>query len=273
MKKRIGIVVLCLLLFSFGCTKKENGSDEMASWKTIPYYKDAFLERYQQYQQKNPSFTQEEVVTRVNLRLDVPFYSETEVAPSPHSLSVLVNKVFFLPSDFVPDQLELIRSQYSNGSKYLVKEAKDAFEKMAEDAEQEGFRIRAISSYRSYSYQLGLYQRYKDTDGKAVADTYSARPGFSEHQTGLVVDIDNGSLDFNSFEKTKEFSWMQENSSRYGFILRYPKGKEEITGYTYEAWHYRYVGVELAQEIQKSGLTFDEYAIRYLMNQDKEKDT
>lgn len=264
MKKKILLLFLCLFVFGLGCSKNETTEEKPNPFEKFSYYQEKNLERYQNYQKKNPTLSEEEIVTRVNLKLDVPFYSETEEASSPSSLSVLVNKVFYLPSSFVPNQLEAIDSKYSSGTRYLVKEAKDAFEAMAEAALREGLHLRAISSYRSYEYQVGLYQRYKDTDGEALADTYSARPGFSEHQTGLVVDIDNISLDFNSFEKTEEFLWMQQHAQEYGFILRYPKGKENITGYTYEAWHYRYVGKELATAILQSGLTFDEYAIRYL---------
>ena len=137
---------------------------------------------------------------------------------------------------------------------------------MANDAESEGYTIRAVPAYRSYTYQQALYQNYVLQDGEKNADTYSARPGYSEHQTGLVVDIDNGKQDFNHFEETEEFKWIQENAKYYGFILRYPKGKENLTGYTYEAWHYRYVGKKIAQEMANKDITLDEYYVKYLEN-------
>ena len=107
----------------------------------------------------------------------------------------------------------------------LVSYAKDAFEQMASAANQEGMTIIAMSTYRSYDYQAGLYNRYVTRDGQEAADTYSARPGHSEHQTGLAADIYNGKVSYTNFENTKEFTWMQENAHKYGFILRYPKDK------------------------------------------------
>ena len=93
---------------------------------------------------------------------------------------------------------------------------------------------------------------------------YSARPGYSEHQTGLVIDIDNYNDDYENFDKTKEFEWMNNNSYKYGFILRYPKGKTDITGYDYESWHYRYVGKEIAKYIYENNITFDEYYAKFI---------
>lgn len=116
--------------------------------------------------------------------------------------------------------------------------------------------MRVCSGFRSYSTQKSLYQKYVKRDGQAVADTYSARPGYSEHQTGFAFDINRASM---SFEGTKEAVWLEQNAYKYGFIMRYPKGKESITGYQYEPWHYRYVGVERAQKLFSSGLTIEEY--------------
>ena len=131
-------------------------------------------------------------------------------------------------------------------------------------ARKDGMNIRVISAYRSYTYQENLYNNYVKSDGVEMADTYSARAGYSEHQTGLVVDVTRAFDDFNNFENTNEYNWMLENAHNYGFILRYPKNKEKITTYSFEAWHYRYVGIELAQKIKASSLTFDEYYARYL---------
>ena len=111
---------------------------------------------------------------------------------------------------------------------------------------------------------MKLYQNYVAQDGIAAADTYSARPGYSEHQSGLVVDIDNGKVPYTSFETTKEYTWMVDHAYQFGFILRYPKGTDAITGYQFEAWHYRYVGKEIALKIKNTHLTFDEYYARYL---------
>ena len=228
------------------------------------YYKEELKSRYLEYQKKFPDKSEEEIITNVNLNLDYPFYTHTIEATKQNEVTILVNKYRYLEDDFVPDNLEEISDEYSKGGIYLVKEAKDNFMRLVDDAKKGGYTIRAISSYRGYTYQKNLYERYLQQDGEEVADTYSARPGFSDHQTGLAVDVANGNLGYEQFDKTEEFKWMMNNASNYGFILRYPKGKEEITGYQYESWHYRYVGIELAKKIKASNLTFDEYYIRYL---------
>ena len=132
---------------------------------------------------------------------------------------------------------------------------------MCSKAQEDGYKIYAGSNYRSYDYQLGLYNRYVAKDGFNAAETYSARAGYSEHQLGLAVDILNHSWDYIS-EKNPEYTWLVDNSYKYGFILRYPRGKEYITGYIFEDWHFRYLGIELAEKVKISNLTYDEYVAR-----------
>jgi zinc D-Ala-D-Ala carboxypeptidase len=144
----------------------------------------------------------------------------------------------------------------------LVSNAKKAFYELSTAAKKEGYNIIAMSSYRSYQYQVNLYNRYVEQDGKELADTYSARPGSSEHQTGLAVDVYNGKIEYTSFEKTKEYNWMQENAYKYGFILRFPKDKVKQTGYQYESWHYRYVGKDIAKYIHDHNMCLEEYYVQ-----------
>ena len=148
----------------------------------------------------------------------------------------------------------------------MVKKAKEAFEQMASDAKKESLSIIAMSAYRSYDYQVNLYNNYTKTDGKEKADTYSGRPGYSEHQTGLAVDVYNGKTKYTEFHNTKEFTWMQNNGYKYGFILRFPKDKTKETGYEYESWHYRYVGVDIATYIHNNNLCYEEYYAEFLDN-------
>ena len=230
------------------------------------YYKEENLERYQNYKANNSSLDNSDIVTRVNLNLDKEIYTDTVQATNLNTNYVLVNKFNYLGSDYIPNNLELLDNSYAKSGIYLVKEAKDMLEKLIAAAKEDGLNIRVTSAYRSYSYQVNLYNNYVKTDGEKLADTYSARPGYSEHQTGLVVDVTRSFDNFNNFENTEEYKWMLEHASDYGFILRYPKDKEEITTYTFEAWHYRYVGVDLAKKIKESNLTFDEYYVRYLEN-------
>ena len=161
---------------------------------------------------------------------------------------LIANKKYPLPSDFAPGE---------------NKEAREAFERMAADAKKAGFVLVAFSTYRSYEYQQTLYNNYVERDGKENADRYSARPGYSEHQTGLAFDVgEKGKEDLwltEEFGETPAGKWLVENAHKYGFILRYPKGKEAITGYMYESWHFRYLGVDLAQKVKASNLTLEEY--------------
>ncbi|WP_290788010.1 D-alanyl-D-alanine carboxypeptidase family protein [Exiguobacterium sp. UBA7533] len=152
-----------------------------------------------------------------------------------------------------------LRSTYAPGEN---QQARAAFEKMRLAAKKEGITLVAFSTYRSYAYQKALFDKYVARDGYEKASTYSAEPGKSEHQTGLAFDIggaDSSKYAMFSFAKTKEAKWLFANAHQYGFHLRYPSGKESWTGYTYESWHYRYVGATLAARLKLSGLTMEEY--------------
>lgn len=155
---------------------------------------------------------------------------------------LIANKTYSLPSNYAPN--------------CILPDAQAAFNAMAADAKKQGIDLKIVSGFRSYEYQRTLYNNYVARDGKADADTYSARPGYSEHQTGLAMDINNASTSFNN---TREAKWIADNCVKYGFIIRYPKGKENITGYQYESWHVRYLGKELAKEVADSGLTLEEF--------------
>ena len=155
---------------------------------------------------------------------------------------LIANKTYALPADYDPGR--------------ILPEAQSAFDTMKADAAKEGISLSIVSGFRSYAYQGQLYSGYVNRDGKAAADTYSARAGHSEHQTGLAMDINNAGSGFNN---TKEAKWLAANCVKYGFIIRYPLGKEDITGYQYESWHIRYLGRELAKEVADSGLTLEEF--------------
>ncbi len=155
---------------------------------------------------------------------------------------LIVNKTYSVPKDYNP------------GS--LTSEAKNAFDEMQKAASADNIKLWIASGFRSYSLQTSLYNNYVLKDGKTKADTYSARPGHSEHQTGLAMDLN---IIDSSFEGTPEAIWIEKNCYKYGFIIRYPKGKEEITGYKYEPWHVRYLGKELSEKVYNSGKTLEEY--------------
>ena len=161
---------------------------------------------------------------------------------------LLANKRYPLPEDYAPGESE---------------EAREAFNELAASAVTSGISLQAFSTYRSYDYQVTLYNRYVERDGQEAADRYSARPGYSEHQTGLAFDIGEVNHEkhwaSNSFGDTEAAKWLAANAHQYGFILRYPEGKEETTGYMHESWHYRYVGKDMAEQIFKRNITLEEY--------------
>ena len=265
--KKLFIITLFIFIIIFLLTQIIFIDKEVAKkniYQDIPIYKEAYLDRYNLYKEKHLNLEIIDIITRVNLNLDKIDYTDVIESPFLNNTSILVNKHIYLPEAYIPDNLVKINPKYTVSDKYLVDEANIWLEKMINDIKKENLNIRVISAYRSYSYQKDLYNKYVKKDGKTKADTYSARPGYSEHQTGLVIDIDNGKTNYEKFESTKEFKWMQDNSYKYGYILRYPKNKENITGYNFESWHYRYVGKDIAKYIYENNITFDEYYIRFI---------
>lgn len=233
--------------------------------KDLAYYKDEYEDAYKEYREKNKDLSIEKVITNVNIGLNYDYYTHTKATKDLNTNTILVNKYNYLTEDYVPENLQTVDKKYSSKTLQLVDYAKEAFEELSEAASKENYTVLAMSSYRSYQYQYNLYNRYVNTDGIEAADTYSARPGYSEHQTGLAVDVYNGKEDFTNFEKTKEYNWMQDNAYKFGFILRFPKDKVLETGYQYESWHYRYVGKEIAKYIHDNNLCFEEYYATHLI--------
>lgn len=234
--------------------------------KELKYYKDENVKEYEEYRQKNPDLSIEKVITNVNIGLNNKYYTNTKPSKYLNTERILVNKYNYVTEDYIPESLQIVSSKYSSKTVKLVSYAKEAFEELAAAAEKENYTINAMSSYRDYAYQNTLYNNYAKKDGYDNADTYSARPGYSEHQTGLAVDIDNKKEYFTNFEKTKEYEWMQNNAYKYGFILRFPKDKVLETGYEYESWHYRYVGKEIAKYIHDNNMCYEEYYAQNLDN-------
>ena len=144
----------------------------------------------------------------------------------------------------------------------MRKEAADALEEMFKEAEKDGIYLFAVSGFRSYERQQAIFQNEVNTKGEELAKEAVAVPGQSEHQTGLSMDISAESVGFNlveEFENTVEGKWLSENAHKFGFILRYPKGKETITGYKFEPWHFRYVGKDIAKIIYENNWTLEEF--------------
>ena len=184
---------------------------------------------------------------------------------SPDTVDVVVNKNRKLPSNYRPDDLVVPNVKFAfdgiQEKSHLRKEAAIALEKLFALAKQEGIVLHAISGFRSEKYQQTVYRRNVETQGQVQADKVSAKPGHSEHQTGLTMDVSANSVNNTletQFANTIEGKWLKNNAHRAGFIIRYLKGKEHITGYSYEPWHIRYVG-DIAKEIYEKGITLEEY--------------
>ena len=227
----------------------------------LSYFKKDKLSRYLNYAE-NSKVGYEDIVTYVNIGLDKEYYTDMVVSANTDDVLILVNKYNYLSKDYTPSDLESIDSKYNKGANNKLRHvAKESFEAMCDAALKDGIKIYSGSAFRSYSYQANLYNKYVNIDGKKKADTYAARAGHSEHQTGLALDIMNAKYQFLS-SGDEEHIWLLHNSYKYGFILRYPKDKEDITGYMFEEWHFRYVGKEVAKTIHDEDITFDEYMAR-----------
>jgi len=228
------------------------------------YYIDKNLQRYIDYQKENTSKNVSEIISIVNVNKDKEEYTQTKASDTTKKELILANKYNYLDKDYKPENIIEIPSRYAYSDNYVPEEILNYYKEMFNAAEQDGVDLIISSAYRSYEEQEETYDYYKKQKGEEYAKKYASLPGYSEHQTGLAFDILTTGVLTDDFEKTKEFEWLQENSYKYGFILRYPKGKENITGYDYESWHYRYVGKEAAQKIKKENITFDEYYAYYI---------
>lgn len=230
----------------------------LVNFLASPYFKLENLERYQNYFD-NTSYTADTCVIYVEIGLDNPFYTNINETDLSKSELMLVNKYNKLPNDYIPTLMN-IDKEYGSGS--LEPRTYEAFKLMIENALLENIKLKSVSAYRSYSSQDKLYKSYVKKDGTSKADTYSARAGHSEHQTGFGIDINTASTKAN-FENSKEYEWLINNAYKYGFILRYPNNKTHITGYKYEPWHWRYVGIDVATKIYQEDITLEEYIVKY----------
>ncbi|UUZ95499.1 M15 family metallopeptidase [Paenibacillus sp. P25] len=185
---------------------------------------------------------------------------------NPSDLLVLVNKMNMLPPDYKPDDLTepnvpFLFKEHSE-KRLLRKEAATALEQLFAGARKDGIALAGVSAFRSYTTQKAIFGQYAKQDGIVKTQTYSAEPGTSEHQTGLAVDLsgkDGKCAATDCFDGTAEAKWIAAHSAEYGFILRYPKGAEELTGYQYEPWHIRYVGRQAALDMVKNGWVLEQY--------------
>lgn len=225
------------------------------------YYIDEYLTKYLNYYQEHQDLDYKEIITRINTHIDNEFYTNSIDTDTTLGKFVILNKFYKADSSYKGQELITVDKKYNlyNTSFQLSKECYEAFLKMYEDANTAGYAFKINSAYRSYEKQISIYNNWVNQDGIDEADTYSARAGYSEHQTGYAFDIRDYPKTNDDYSKTKSFTWVSQNAHKYGFFIRFPKDKEYITGYQYEPWHYRYCGIECATYIYEHDITFEEY--------------
>ncbi len=219
------------------------------------------IDRYNTYKEKE-NLSYGDTVTRVNIKLDLPVYTDTVEVEDADSLLVLVNKYNHLPKNYKPSDIVYVDGAYGNKvpMRSVIKEGFLNLQKAAMD--ELGITLMPTTAFRDESFQTTLYNKYVAKEGVEKADTYSARAGYSEHQTGLSIDLKNTAL--TDVRLTDEnYTWLYENSYKYGFIVRFPENKENITLYQFENWHIRYVGLDVAKIIHDNNLTLEEYIDLY----------
>lgn len=242
---------------------KKDYIENISNYLKYDYSKTRYIDRYLAYY-KETRESYDNVVTYVNIGLDKEYYKDPIINDT-YSIDMIINKYNGVSENFEPNNLTKIPSEYckiKEEDEYLAKDALNAYTEMLEAAKAEGYDILVNSAYRSYKDQDEVYQTYYNLYGENYVKKYAAKPGYSEHQTGLALDI--ASANSSIFEESKEFTWMKENSYKYGFVLRFPKNKADVTGFKYEAWHYRYVGKDIAKYMYENNLTFDEYYARFI---------
>ena len=228
---------------------------------SISYAKLKYYDRYLEYSRETGE-DEATTVLYVNLGMDKEPYTDSNLVKD-FSIDMLVNKYNHLEANFEPDDLIAIESGYRNDeAQFGAKVAVESFKKMYHAAAKEGLGLVINSGYRSYEEQEELCEVYRLLYGDNYVKKYVASPGYSEHQTGLAFDI--GSTSSNIFADSLEYQWMLKNAHKYGFILRFSKSGETITGFRNEPWHYRYVGEKIATYIYEHNITFEEYYVEFL---------
>lgn len=231
-------------------------------------YRPLLEDRYQAYGTAHPDFSPDQVVIDVNVGIDQPIPDPVPVLEGPMTPLTIISKRMALPADYLPSPLVPTPSACVIGVDYscqsvdvqeILEPVAQAFAGLVEAAAQEGFSLKAIASYRSYSYQESLFQTAVANVGLDQAKLYYAQPGQSEHNTGYAMDWMIDDIPYNQIETSPYYPWLLEHAADYGFILRYLPDKLAYHEYAYESWHFRYVGVEAAKIIYQEGWTLEEY--------------
>ncbi len=223
------------------------------------------LNSYLSYYEENNNKTLTDIIAIINVHANNNWYEYDLDTDTALNERLIVNKFYHLSEDYAPEDLVEVSSKYAYDGNNLRSNAYEAFKDLWNAANEAGIKFIINSTYREYSKQASIYEDYKNWYGEKKADAQAARPGYSEHQTGLAIDVFSSDNQLSgTFKDSEGYKWLKDNAYKYGFIERYPEGKEYLTGYEFESWHWRFVGKEAAKVIQNEKITYDEYYAYYI---------
>lgn len=235
--------------------------DNVTSYINALYFIPKNIDRYVNYYNKNKNMSYDNVILNVNMNLDYEFYTNINTLHDYLDVTTLVNKYNKLPDNYEIDDLVTLDKEYSSRGEKIREIAYKDLKVMFDKAREAGINLNVISGYRTSEKQNTLFNNSVKKNGIEHALMYSAKMGHSEHQLGLAIDINTTQ---ESFKNTNEYKWLKNNSYKYGFIERYKENKENITGFAYEPWHYRYIGIDNATKVFTENITYEEYVIKFL---------
>lgn len=231
------------------------------------YFLKKNFNEYLTFYEENGKYSFKDVVAIVNVGANKEWYSETVNSDTSKGNMILANKFNLLPEDYDAGTIKNFSQTYAYGEVSAKEECYFAFIEMATSAKKDNITLIVTSGYRTQARQKAIYDDMLKSRGQTYADSYAARPGASEHETGLALDVFTPGATTDSFANTEAYAWLSNHAIEYGFILRYPDEKQYLTGYSPESWHYRYVGIDIAKKISEEGITFDEYYAYYIANE------